>query len=94
MTTPSDTSPTPDPAREDSFAAQLRGFGPAGLVAIAAILLTGNVVVGRMVGRAPSVPVIVRHLIPTTIESGPTRGTTEQSRKPASRIQPQQSAPV
>ncbi len=34
------------------------------------------------------------YLIPTTIESGPTRGWTWVSWNPASRIQEQQSAPV
>lgn len=39
------------PARpaEDDLAAALRGFGPIGLLAILAILFTGNVVAGRMV---------------------------------------------
>jgi len=36
------------PARE-RFARELRGFGPIGILAILAILLTGNVIVGRMV---------------------------------------------
>lgn len=36
------------PPRDDDFAAGLRGFGPLGLLAIAAILLTGNVFVGNM----------------------------------------------
>jgi hypothetical protein len=35
-----------------------------------------------------------RYLIPTTMELGPTRGSTYDSRKPASRIQARQSAPV
>lgn len=34
------------------------------------------------------------YLIATTIESGPTRGSTRVLEKPASRIQPAQSAPV
>jgi len=34
------------------------------------------------------------YLIPTTIESFPTRCTTEVSRNPTSRIQPAQSVPV
>jgi len=34
---------------DDRFAAGLRGFGPLGILAILAILLTGNVVVGNMV---------------------------------------------
>src|SRR6516165_3739570 len=34
------------------------------------------------------------HLIPTTIEFGPQSGSTRVSLKPASRIQPLQSAPV
>ena len=37
------------PPRDDRFAAGLRGFGPLGLLAILAILLTGNVFVGNMV---------------------------------------------
>src|SRR5262249_9776313 len=34
------------------------------------------------------------YLIPTTMESGPSKCSTRVSRKPASRIQPWQSAPV
>jgi hypothetical protein len=34
------------------------------------------------------------YLIPTTIESGPTSGSTRVDENPASRIQPEQSAPV
>ena len=37
---------------------------------------------------------IPTYLMPTTIESGPTRCSTLVSRNPASRIQPMQSAPV
>lgn len=37
---------------------------------------------------------LLSYRIPTTIESGPTRCCTRVSRKPASRIHPQQSAPV
>ncbi len=37
------------PPRDDRFAAALRGFGPLGLLAILAILLTGNIVLGNMV---------------------------------------------
>jgi CAAX protease family protein len=37
------------PPHDDRFAAGLRGFGPLGLLAILAILLTGNVFVGNMV---------------------------------------------
>lgn len=33
----------------DRFAAELRGFGPLGILAILAIILTGNVIVGKMV---------------------------------------------
>ena len=39
-------------------------------------------------------PGVSNHLIPTTIESGPQRGSTRVSLNPASRIQPLQSAPV
>ena len=39
----------PSPPGDDRLARALRGFGPAGLVAIAAILLTGNVFVGNMI---------------------------------------------
>jgi membrane protease YdiL (CAAX protease family) len=38
----------PPPPRDDDVAAALRGFGPLGVLAIAAILLTGNVFVGNM----------------------------------------------
>lgn len=34
------------------------------------------------------------YLMPTTIESGPTSGSTREEEKPASFIHPQQSAPV
>ena len=34
---------------DDRFAAALRGFGPLGILSILVILLTGNVIVGRMV---------------------------------------------
>lgn len=34
---------------DKDFAARLRGFGPLGLLAVAAILFTGNVIVGPMV---------------------------------------------
>ena len=34
------------------------------------------------------------YLLPITIECGPTSGTTRAAAKPASRIQPMQSAPV
>src|SRR5213592_46576 len=34
---------------DDPLAAELRGFGPLGLLAIIAILFTGNVIVGPMV---------------------------------------------
>jgi membrane protease YdiL (CAAX protease family) len=37
------------PPSGDRFAADLRGFGPLGIVAILVILFTGNVVVGKMV---------------------------------------------
>ena len=33
----------------DRFAADLRGFGPLGILAILVILLTGNVIVSNMV---------------------------------------------
>lgn len=36
-------------APADGFAAELRGFGPAGIVAILVILLTGNAFVGDMI---------------------------------------------
>src|SRR6266850_2274641 len=34
---------------DDRFAAALRGFGPLGIIAILAILFTGNVIVGPMI---------------------------------------------
>lgn len=37
---------------------------------------------------------LLRYLIPTTIASGPTRGSTRVSRNPTSCSHPQQSAPV
>src|SRR5437870_739647 len=37
------------PSSDDALAAELRGFGPLGFVAIAAIFLTGNVFVAPMV---------------------------------------------
>ena len=39
-------------------------------------------------------PVADLYLMPTTIESGPTRGSTRVDEKPAAFIQPTQSAPV
>ena len=48
-------------------------------------------------GLSPAKLIFARtgnHLIPTTIESGPQSGSTRVSLKPASRIQPLQSAPV
>ena len=36
-------------APDAGFAAELRGFGPAGIVAVIVILLTGNVFVGNMI---------------------------------------------
>ena len=41
----------------DPIASQLRGFGPLGLIAILAILLTGNVAVGRAGGAPVFLPV-------------------------------------
>ena len=41
----------------DPIARQLRGFGPLGLIAILAILLTGNVAVGRAGGAPVFLPV-------------------------------------
>ncbi len=46
----------------------------------------------RALGRRPLD--IDRYLIATTIESGPTRGSTRVDEKPASFIHPEQSAPV
>ena len=43
---PVDTHP---PRQGDDLAAGLRGFGPLGLLTIAAVLLTGNVFIGNMV---------------------------------------------
>ncbi len=34
---------------KDAFAAGLRGFGPPGIIALLVILLTGNIIVGRMI---------------------------------------------
>jgi len=45
---PPATSP-PAAGADDTFAARLRGFGPLGLLAIAVILLTGNIGVAPMV---------------------------------------------
>jgi membrane protease YdiL (CAAX protease family) len=45
---PSVATASPPPS-DDNFAAGLRGFGPLGLVAIAAIVLSGNVFIGNMV---------------------------------------------
>ena len=44
---------TPD----DSISSRLRGFGPLGLIAILAILLTGNIAVGRAGGAPIFLPV-------------------------------------
>jgi hypothetical protein len=39
---------SPAPRRDDLFASELRGFGPAGIVAIMAILISGNVTLGQI----------------------------------------------
>jgi uncharacterized protein len=44
-----DSPPPPALRREDSSAASLRGFGPLGILAILAIVLTGNVFIAPMV---------------------------------------------
>ena len=44
---------------EDGFAAELRGFGPLGIVAMLAILLTGNVFVGTIILPVGAVLVLV-----------------------------------
>jgi uncharacterized protein len=44
-----DRPPSTEVGGEDSFAAGLRGFGPLGILAILAIVLTGNVFVAPMV---------------------------------------------
>lgn len=47
------TSPEIPPAvpteADDTFAAELRGFGPIGITAVLVILLTGNIIVGPMI---------------------------------------------
>ena len=43
--------------QDDSIASRLRGFGPLGLIAILAILLTGNIAVGRAGGAPIFLPV-------------------------------------
>jgi membrane protease YdiL (CAAX protease family) len=42
-------APDPRVPRDDSLAAGLRGFGPPGVIALLAILLTGNIFVGPMI---------------------------------------------
>jgi membrane protease YdiL (CAAX protease family) len=41
-------SDSPTPAVDDRFAASLRGFGLAGIISILAIVLTGNIIVWRI----------------------------------------------
>jgi CAAX protease family protein len=45
----SSAEPETAPSFDDRFAERLRGFGPVGIVAILAILFSGNVFVGRIV---------------------------------------------
>jgi membrane protease YdiL (CAAX protease family) len=47
--TPIQVPPAPTSGRDDAFSAELRGFGPLGIFAMVAIVLTGNVFVGPMI---------------------------------------------
>ena len=50
---PRSRATTPD----DPIASRLRGFGPLGLIATLAILLTGNIAIGRAGGASVVLPV-------------------------------------
>ena len=86
------TITTPEDAHEKVLEYAARSLKSAGFLDIAFIGDSG----GNQAGQKAVSEMLNKecYLIPTTIESGPTSGSTRVAENPASFIQPAQSAPV